>query len=101
MQVDHRPMRSFFHIAANGYYTPQTLSRLQVAAIACTGYDAPLHLEAITHLATLPEWVMDGLIWQSHTGQALAAIGLSNNSVAVYKQAAGALQVSTAPADYR
>ena len=49
------------------------------------------------HLATFPEWVMDGLIWQDSNGCALAAVGLSSNSIAVHKQAAGSAQASRNP----
>ena len=78
---------------------PYRLSCLQVAAIACTGHDASVHLEATLHLATFPEWTMDGLIWQGCDSRARVAVGLSNNSVAVYEQAAGVLQVSRDPCE--
>ena len=71
---------------------------LQVASVACTCHGAAVELESIIRLAIFPEWTMDGLIWQGRNGQALAAVGLSNNSVAVYQQAAGAGRVCIDPA---
>ena len=46
---------------------------------------AVLHRGKLVHIASFPEWTMDGLIWQGLQDSTHVALGLSNNSLAVFQ----------------
>ena len=51
-------------------------------------------LGKLVHIASFPEWTMDGLIWQGLRESTHVALGLSNNSLAVFQHPPGTPQVA-------
>ena len=60
----------------------------------CEGEGSKLTLGKVVHIASFQEWTMDGLIWQGLRESTHVALGLSNNSLAVFQHFPGTTQVT-------